>query len=192
MGELTAQAMAYQARALAQAHPLSPQARKYLDWAVAEQRTSQPLPEIGIWAGSALTEGYCVRRVEEEDLGLPGSLAVSGEPALTGETATADEGAAVPTIDELDLAASELAATLRSEPDDDRPGPWGHPDPSYEARLLEVLNRIVTSQVSNRLSHWRDSIDDAAWGELEEYLAWWVVKGYALRVAEIDLGAVHQ
>lgn len=190
MGELTAEAMAYRARALAQAHPLSKQAKKYLDRAVAIQRTSQPVPEIGIWAGAALTEGYCVRRVEEEDLGLPGSQASDGPPPLPGVSSADDDDTPEVTFDELEAAATELAATLRSEPDEAAPSRWGHPDPSYEERLLDVLNRIVASQVSHRLMHWRDSIDDAAWAELEEYLAWWVVKGYALRVAEIELGSV--
>lgn len=192
MSELTAEAMAYRARALAQAHPLSKQARKYLDWAVAIQRTSQPVPEIGIWAGAALTEGYCVRRVEEEDLGLPGSQAADGPPALPGAASSNDDDAPEITLDELEAAATKLAATLRSDPEDVGPPPWGHPDPSYEQRLLDVLNRIVASQVSNRLMHWSDSIDDAAWAELEEYLAWWVVKGYALRMAEVELGAVRR
>ncbi|HEX8769597.1 MAG TPA: hypothetical protein VF711_02375, partial [Acidimicrobiales bacterium] len=69
-GNLSAEELAYKSRALAQAHPLTPLAKTYLDKAVAEQRTSQPVPEIGIWAGGALINGYCLRRVEEEDMGV--------------------------------------------------------------------------------------------------------------------------
>jgi hypothetical protein len=193
MGSLTAEAVAYRARALAQAHPLSKLARQYLDWAVAGQRTSQPLPEIGIWAGSGLLEGYCVRRVEEEDLGMAGG---SGSDQAATATTMKNGDSAVPgpspTLEELDEAATRIAAQVRSDPSQVPEGAWGHPEPADEERLIEVLNRIVASQVSNRLSHWRDSIDDTAWAELEEYLAWWVVKGYALRVAEVELGAVRQ
>lgn len=195
MGSLTAEAVAYRARALAQAHPLSKLARQYLDWAVAGQRTSQPLPEIGIWAGAGLLEGYCVRRVEEEDLGLPGGSvsdqAAADQAAAAGMTDD-DPASPSPSLEELDEAATRIAAQVRSDPGQVPDGAWGHPEPADEERLIEVLNRIVASQVSNRLSHWRDSIDDTAWAELEEYLAWWVVKGYALRVAEVELGAVRR
>jgi hypothetical protein len=44
--------------------------------------------------------------------------------------------------------------------------------------------------VSNRLDHWREAVDDAAWRELEEYVTWWLVQGYAVRVAEIAAGTV--
>ena len=68
-GSLNAEDLAYRARALAQAHPLTSLARQYVDRSVAEQRTSQPIPEIGIWAGAATIGGYCLRRVEEAEVG---------------------------------------------------------------------------------------------------------------------------
>jgi hypothetical protein len=179
MSGLTAEAVAFRARALAQAHPLSSLARSYLDWAVADQRTSQPLPEIGIWAGAALLEGYCVRRVEEEDLGLIKAGSPDSKPARMS-------------LQELDVATAMIAADLRSGSSDGEPSVWGHPDRADDERLILALDRIVASQVANRLEHWRDSVDDEAWRELEEYITWWVVKGYALRVAESDLGAVRQ
>ena len=95
MSELSAEALAYRARALAQAHPLTKLARRYLDWAVAGQRTSQPLPEIGIWAGASLLEGYCVRRVEEEDLGLEGGSAALVRAAGRDGADITDESEAV-------------------------------------------------------------------------------------------------
>jgi hypothetical protein len=194
--QLTAQALAYRARALAQAHPLTKLARQYLDWAVASQRLSQPLPEIGIWAGSALLEGYCVRRVEEEDLHLevhpsPASAAGSGSGAGPGVDSVGDPSFSV-SLEQLDEAAASIAADLRTGSSEGGPSPWGHQDPAMHERMIVALDRIVASQVANRLEHWRDSVDDEAWGELEEYIVWWVVKGYALRVAEMDLGAVRQ
>ncbi len=194
MSELSAEALAYRARALAQAHPLTKLARRYLDWAVAGQRTSQPIPEIGIWAGSALLEGYCVRRVEEEDLGIDVStLAVGEGPVAVGDSPVIGlpEGEQVHvTLEELDEAAAVIAADVRSGSNRSGAGAIHH-DPADDERLIHALDGIVAKQVSNRLEHWRDSVDAAAWRELEEYLTWWVVKGYALRVAETTTGALR-
>jgi hypothetical protein len=168
VGSLTAEDMAYRARALAQAHPLSALAKDYIDRAVAEQRTSQPIPEVGIWAGAAAINGYCLRRVEETEAGLD---LVAGDDGL-------------PDLDALEEATTQVAADLRSED-----------GPSHilgdEDRTIEALDRIIASEVSRRLDHWKDDVDQAAWGELEEYLTWWVVKGYALRVAETVTGALR-
>lgn len=167
-GHLTAEDLAYRSRALAQAHPLTHLARSYVDRAVAEQRTSQPIPEIGIWAGAAAIGGYCLRRVEESESGLELAPA-DGEP---------------PDLDALEEATSGIAADLRSE------GGGGHLL-GDEDRTVEALDRIIASEVSRRLDHWKDDVDQAAWAELEEYLTWWVVKGYALRVAERATGALR-
>ncbi len=163
---LDAEEVAYRARALAQAHPLTPIAKRYVDRVVADQRTSQPLPEIGIWAGAAVLNGYCVRRVEEGDAGLaaePGELS-----ALPVEAA----------LDHLEEEATRIAAMLRTG--EARPQVLGD-----DARTVETLDRIVGSEVERRLDHWRDTIDEKAWDELAEYITWWVVKGYALRAAEV-------
>ena len=168
-GSLTAEDLAYRARALAQAHPLTALARRYVDRSVAEQRTSQPIPEIGIWAGAAAIGGYCLRRVEETEAGLEFE-------------AGADEE--LPDLDALEEATSQIAAELRSE------GAGGHLL-GEEDRTIEALDRIIGSEVSRRLDHWKDDVDQAAWDELEEYLTWWVVKGYALRAAERAIGAIR-
>ncbi len=161
--------MAYRARALAQAHPLTALARRYLDAMVARERTSQPVPEIGIWAGAALLNGYCLRRVEEEENGV--HLEVAPEPDT------------FPDLEHLDQVAIDVAAALRTE------GAGGH-ILGDEHMVVDALDDLVRSDVERRLDHWRDSIDDKAWAELEEYLTWWVVKGYALRVAETLTGAL--
>jgi len=51
--------------------------------------------------------------------------------------------------------------------------------------VVEALDLIVASEVRRRLNRWRDEVDDRAWAELGEYITWWVVKGYAMRVAEV-------
>ncbi|HVL02851.1 MAG TPA: hypothetical protein VM386_00290 [Acidimicrobiales bacterium] len=158
--------LTFRARALAQSHPLTRVAQRYVEKAVGEQRTSQPIDEIGIWAGGALIDGYCLRRVEEEDAGMTLSAVEGIETDLA----------------ELDDAAGRIAAEVRTGAGDYLLGDDG--------RTVEALDRIVHSEVDRRLDHWRDSIDDKAWAELEEYLTWWVVKGYALRIAETRIGSV--
>jgi hypothetical protein len=158
--------LAFRARALAQAHPFTSLAQRYLNRIVGEQRASQPLPEIGTWAGAALTGGYCLRRVEEDEAGL--TLEASSEVDID--------------LDRLDEVAVRVAADVRT----------GAGDHSLvdDERVVAALDRLVYTEVDKRLEHWRDSVDDKAWAELEEYLTWWVVKGYALRIAETTMGAV--
>ena len=167
-GQLNAEDLAYRARALAQAHPLTPLAKSYIDQAVAEQRTSQPIPEVGIWAGAALITGYCLRRVEEADAGVELEPDEERQPELAS----------------LEEAATAVAADLRT--DAGATHLLGDED-----RTIEALDRIIASEVSRRLDHWKDDIDQSAWAELEEYLTWYVVKGYALRVAETTSGALR-
>ncbi|MFN2606812.1 MAG: hypothetical protein ABR511_02770 [Acidimicrobiales bacterium] len=167
--KLTAEELAYRARALAQAHPLTPLAKRYLDSAVAVQRTSQPVPEIGIWAGASLLNGYCLRRVEEDDLDV--------------HLEAADDDAALPDLERLDEVAQQVAAELRTDDADRQFLGDGEV-------ILEALDRLISSDISRRIDHWRETIDASATAELEEYLTWWVVKGYALRVAETRTGAL--
>ncbi|CAN5496918.1 hypothetical protein BH20ACT2_BH20ACT2_00850 [soil metagenome] len=151
--------VAYRARALAQAHPLTAQAKRYRERTVDQQGAEQPLPEIGIWAGQALLHGYCVRRVEEIDAGVHPDDAVTAAPADLEEVATAVAA---------DLRSGDGARFLLGD----------------EQCTVDTLDRIIATEVERRLDHWRDEVDESAWAELEVYLAWWVVKCYALRVAE--------
>ncbi len=166
--KLTAEELSYRARALAQAHPLTALAKRYLDRAVAQQRLCQPIPEIGIWAGASLLNGYCLRCVEENDADVL--------------LAAATDDSAFPDLDQLDDLATQVAAELRSE--------TGNRHILGDDGVFDALDRIINSEVNNRLGHWRDTIDDDAWAEMEEYITWWVVKGYALRVAETMTGAL--
>ena len=159
--------LAFKARALAQGNPLTPLARRLVDRAVAEQRLDQPMPEAGMWADAALVAGYCVRRVEEAEAGLAPEFHQAGAPDL----------------DELDRAATRIAGELRTDT-------VGHALGDADVTVA-ALDRIIASEVSRRLNHWKDDVDQAAWDELEEYLTWWVVKGYALRTAERATGAIR-
>ncbi len=160
--------LVFRSRALAQSHPLTALAKRFVDRAIAEQRTAQPIPEISTWADSAFIAGYCVRRVEEVDAGL----------VLEPQDASAD-----PDLNELDEAASRIAAEIRAEN-------WERYRLGDPERTVSALDHIIYTDVQRRLDHWRDEVDDKAWGELEEYITWWVVKGYALRVAETVTGAL--
>jgi hypothetical protein len=156
---LTAKDLAYRARALGQAHPMTPLAKRFTDEAIAEQRRSQPMAEIGMWAGAAMLGGYCVRRVEESEAGFEAPVPQDIE------------------LSELDREVTRVADELR----DGGPVPFLLGDADL---VVETLDRIVASEVHRRLDNLEDNVDEGAWSELEEYLAWWVVRGYALRVAE--------
>ncbi len=145
----------FRARALAQAHPFSPGAHRYVNAVVARERTSQPQAEIGIWAGHALTVGYCARRVTEAE---PPEVEVDD-------------------FETLDACASELAGAIRTSGAE-------HLHHVREEEVIELLDEVIGGEIERRLDHWKGTVDEDTWRELEEYIAWWVVKGYALRAVE--------
>lgn len=177
-GRQSAEDLAYRARALAQAHPMTPLAKRYLDEAVAQQRTSQPIPEIGMWAAAAGLNGYCVRRVEESEAGVVLVPDSAHEPELAALDETTTRVADGLRDEDADLGA--LGVGLGGAPVED----------AVVDRTVEALDRVISSEVSRRLQNWSDEVDEKAWAELEEYLAWWVIRGYALRVAESSIGAL--
>ena len=156
---------AYKARALAQAHPLTPLARRFRDRAVAQEERDQPMAELARWAGEALLKGYCLRQVEESLAG--------------GEVEVADE--ATP-VEDLEALTAKIAEDLRTG--DPAPHLLGEPDLTFVA-----LDRIITSELSSRADNYREAVDAAGWRQFEEYIAWWAVRGYALRTAEVTQGA---
>lgn len=163
--------LAFRARALAQGHPLTPLAKAFIDRTVEEQRKTQRLPEIGTWADAALITGYCLRRVEEDVAGL---------------TLTAREAVEL-SFEDLDEAALSIAADLRSG---ERSHVLGDDDGDAEERTVAALDRIIASEVDKRIHNWKESMDHAARAEVEDYITWWTVKGYAVRAAEMAAGAL--
>ncbi|MDQ6839079.1 MAG: hypothetical protein M3137_12315, partial [Actinomycetota bacterium] len=118
MRSLEAQDLVFRARALAQAHPLSPLVNRFVNRAVHQEQSYQSLPDVGIWAGAALVDGYCLRRVEEQEEPTPA-------PPSSSEVAPADLDPAdldpadldpidLDPIDRLDEAASHIASDLRA------------------------------------------------------------------------------
>lgn len=147
------------ANALAQTHPFSEAAYRYVNEMIARERTTQPVEEVGAWAGHALTAGYCLRRIEEDRAGRRVDVRSHGLPT------------------DLDHAVRRVAGLIRTEGAD----PYLLDD---EAVVVDLLDRMIASEVHRRVDHWRDQLGDDSYEELADYLAWWVIKGYALRVVE--------
>lgn len=159
--------LARRARTLAQAHPLTALASDFVNRSAGEQVRAQPMAEVAAWVTAALTNGYCVRRVEENDAGL----ILQFQP---------DAGV---DVDRLGEEAGRIAAEVRE----------GRSNGSFlvdEDLVIDALDRIISSEVGRRTDNVKGSIDEAATDEVAEYLTWWVVQGYALRVAEQECGVV--
>src|SRR5437764_735045 len=144
-------------------------AREVVQQALAAERDAQP-GNFAIWASAAVTKGYCARRVEEDDEAMV--LVASPDEQL-------------PSMEDLLAKTDEITVALRS--DDDRLHQHLISD---EERLLDVLDQIIGSEVRNRLDNAPENMSARAKAELEEYLTFWVVKGYALRAAERATGAI--
>jgi hypothetical protein len=155
--------LVFRARALAQAHPLSAAASGFLREAMAREEANQPAPELAWWAGAAFTSGYCLRRVEEADAGvvLPAPWPSPGDEELARLTA-------------------EVAAALRS-------GGAASYLLQEEASLIAALDRLIAGEVARRREALGDGLAVSTLHQLEDLLAWWVVRGYALRTAEVAL-----
>lgn len=162
-----AETLAFRARALAQAHPLTDLARTYVASAVGREQDVQLHADVATWAGAELVAGYCLRRVEEDDAGL----AHGPNPQHSV------------TVEELDAVTREVATALRTGD----PGPHlvGEPD-----EIFSALNTIIASEIDGRLHNFREELDRDACDEFADYVSSWVVTGYAVRVAERRLGAL--
>lgn len=169
VGLLDADQMAYRSRALAQTEPFTQLAREVLDKAMAVEREAQP-GNFSVWANAAFTKGYCVRKVEEDDVAI--ELAVN----------TGDD---FPPLERVLEVTDTIVTALRSEDID-----LSEHMISSEERLFDVLDQVIGSEVRNRTDNADTNLSPRARGELEDYLTYWVVKGYALRAAEKATGAV--
>jgi hypothetical protein len=168
-GLLDADGMAFRARALAQSEAFTSLARKVVDVAMEQERKAQP-GNFSVWANAAFTKGYCVRCVEEADVGL----------ALVAAPADA-----LPDMDRVLEVTDKIVVGLRSDDTD-----LAEHLIADEARLFDVLDQVIGSEVRNRTDNAGPTLSSRARFELEDYLTYWVVKGYALRAAEQATGAV--
>ena len=152
----------FRTRALGQTHPFTPRAYRYLNARVTHERKTQPVDALGIWAGNALTVGYCLRCVEEQDVGRV--IDVAPEPLP----------------DDFDAAGSHIAQLIRTDGADQY---LLYP----EEDVVAALDRLIMGELERRLGA-QDAVVEGRAGEtsedVTEYLAWWVIKGYALRIAD--------
>ncbi|MXW95234.1 MAG: hypothetical protein F4110_12485 [Acidimicrobiaceae bacterium] len=152
--------LCFTARALAQTHPMTEASHHYRQECLERERRRQPVTELADWAATALLVGYCLRRSEEQRVN-DGAFA-----------------AAASTGNEIDLDhVTALTESLRLG------------DPGSVSLLpadvtVAALDRIIGTELDKRNEHLREQLDDASWSELEDYIAWWVIHGYALRASE--------
>ena len=151
--------LCFAARALAQTHPMTEASLRYRQQCFETERARQPVTELADWASTALLVGYCLRRSEEQR--VPGDRLPAA--AADGE------------IDLENVAA--LSETLRVG------------DPGSVSLLpaevtVAALDLIIATELDKRNEHLREQLDEASWSELEDYIAWWAIHGYALRASE--------
>ncbi len=162
--------LCFTARALAQTHPMTEASHRYRQECLDSERRRQPVTELADWATTALLVGYCLRRSEEQrvDGGQPGA-AVSTSGQI---------GAAVSTGGEIDLERVTALSELL------RVGDAGSVSLLAADVTIAALDQIIATELDKRREHLREQLDDASWSELEDYIAWWVIHGYALRASE--------
>ncbi len=151
--------LCFRARALAQTHPMTQPAHRYRQARFEQERGRQPVSEIADWAGTAMLVGYCLRRAEEQ--------------VVDGTSIDPEEHS----VDDYETAAATLAEALRC-------GDASSVTLLSAEATIAALDRIIAAELDKRHEHVREQLDDAAWAELEDYIAWWVTHGYAVRAAE--------
>ena len=155
----TVDELCFVARALAQTHPMTEAAHRYRQRCHETERSRQPVAEPADWASTALLVGYCLRRAEEQR--------ARAEPVEADSAGPGDLAAAV-------AAAAE---SLRS-------GEAGRVTLLDSDITVSALDRVIATELDKRQEHLREQLDDQEWSELEDYIAWWTVHGYALRAVE--------
>ena len=165
--------LCFTARALAQTHPMTEAAHRYRQRCHQTERARQPVTEPADWASTALLVGYCLRRAEEQ---RAGSESAAAEEQRAGtEAEPADAG-----LDHLAPAMAAVAESLRA-------GEAERVTLLAPAVTIAALDRVIATELDKRREHLREQLDDRQWSELEDYIAWWSVHGYALRAAETGL-----
>lgn len=152
--------LCFAARALAQTHPMTEASLRYRQQCFESERARQPVTELADWASTALLVGYCLRRSEEQRVSgdrLP-AAAADGEIDLENVTALSER---------LRMGDPGRVSLLPAEV------------------TVAALDRIIATELDKRNEHLREQLDDASWSELEDYIAWWVIHGYALRASEL-------
>ena len=159
--------LAFRARALAQAHALTPLATAYRTWRLGRDEASHPVPELSSWAATAFLTGYCVRRVEES-MCIDDRPATPDWPSGAGWELEWERGAA--------LAATSLVDPSTTTPVT-RLG---------RAVVAGALDAVIGREVDKRNEHVREHLSPLDWSQFEAFVAWWVMHGYAIAVVEFE------
>lgn len=154
--------LTFRARALAQAHALTPAASSYRRWRVDRNAPTHPIPELSEWAATAFLTGYCLRCVEQSYVGaeqLPATMSDRPDDWMRSWEADA--------VSVAKAVASRSGATL------------------LDADLIAVaLDEIIGREIEKRNEHVRENLTSDDWSDFEAFIAWWVVHGYAIRAVE--------
>ena len=164
--------LAFRARALAQAHALSPRAASYRTWRLRRDEESHPVPELSSWAATAFLTGYCVRRVEE-------SICVDDRPATCDRPPDVDW----PGVDWELLWERVAALAAASLVDPSSPTPVTR---LSRALVVGALDAVIGREVDKRNEHVREHLSPLDWSQFEAFVAWWVMHGYAIGVVEFE------
>ena len=201
---VTADDLCFTARALAQTHPMTEAAHRYRQRCHRTERSRQPAPEPADWASTALLVGYCLRRAEEQQAGTdPAESEGDQLESGSGETGAAPAGADSVRAEraevrpdhaetEAELAGPEpggtgadnLSSAIAAAAESLRTGEAERVTLLDPAVVVSALDRVIATELDKRQEHLREQLDDAEWSELEDYIAWWTVHGYALRAVE--------
>lgn len=189
---VTVDDLCFTARALAQTHPMTEAAHRYRQRCHRTERSRQPAPEPADWASTALLVGYCLRRAEEQQAGADpagtegdrlesGSVKTGGAPA-GADSVRAEDAEVRPEPGGAD--SDDLSGAIAAAAESLRTGEAERVTLLDPAVVVSALDRVIATELDKRQEHLREQLDDAEWSELEDYIAWWTVHGYALRAVE--------
>ena len=154
--------LTFRARALAQAHALTPAASSYRRWRVDRDTPTHPIPELSEWAATAFLTGYCLRCVEQSYAGaeqLPAMMSDRPDDWMRAWEANA--------VGVAKAVASRSGATL------------------LDADLIAVaLDEVIGREIAKRNEHVRENLTSDDWSDFEAFIAWWVMHGYSIRAVE--------
>lgn len=162
VGEDPVQQLCFTARALAQTHPLSPAVYDYRRAFVKAEGSRQPNKDFVDWSSNCLLVGYCLRRAEENDKGTSVDVVQLKHEALS---------------ERANVVAAEISAGVDRHFISD------------VSVVIAALDRLISTELEKRWETAKDYATPQDWELVEEYLAWSVLHGYCLRVAESTDGA---
>ena len=158
-------------------------AHRYRQRCHETERSRQPVTELADWASTALLVGYCLRRAEAQRAGVESAGAGAGPAGAVsdgGEPAGSERAGAGP----VGAGSDDLAPAIAAAAESLRTGEAERVTLLDPDITISALDRVIATELDKRQEHLREQLDDQEWSELEDYIAWWTVHGYALRAVE--------